>query len=131
MLVVDRARQTWEDRSFRELPDFLKAGDCVALNDTRVFPARLFGRRAGVHALAIGKKNPARHEYLQGEVEVLLIRPVSADGREWEALVRPGRKMRTGEIIRFEGGLEAEIVARREFGERTIRFRTDADVYEA
>src|SRR5262249_698464 len=56
-------------------------------------------------------------------------RPVSADGRDWEALVRPGRKMRTGERIRFGDGLEAEIIARGEFGERTIRFRGDADLY--
>ena len=50
MLVVDRARQSWEDRPFRDLPGFLGPGDCLVLNDSRVFPARLFGRRAGVNA---------------------------------------------------------------------------------
>jgi len=133
MLVVDRARQTWEDRQFRDLPTFLDAGDCLVLNDSRVFPARLFGHRAGVHALPIGKKNPARHEYLTGEVEVLLLRPVDSAATEWEALVHPGKKMRVGERVLFAEGLEAEVIARREFGERTLRFRTHAhpgDIYE-
>src|SRR5690348_4728175 len=74
MLVVDRQAGRWEDRAFRELPSFLGAGDCLVLNDSRVFPARLFGRRAGVAALPIGKNNPKRHEYLSGQVEVLLLR---------------------------------------------------------
>jgi len=129
MLVVDRKAGTWQDRSFRDFPSFLHPGDCLVLNDSRVFPSRLYGHRAGVHSLPVGKKNPARREYLSGEVEVFLVRPVSADGRDWEALVRPGRKMRTGERIRFGDGLEAEIIARGEFGERTIRFLGDADLH--
>jgi S-adenosylmethionine:tRNA ribosyltransferase-isomerase len=129
MLVVYRDSGHWEDRAFRELPEFLGPGDCLALNDSRVIPARLYGHRVGVRALPIGKKNPKRHEYLSGEVEVFLVRPVSADAREWEALVRPGRKMRTGERIRFGDGLEAEIVARGEFGERTVRFFGQDDLY--
>jgi S-adenosylmethionine:tRNA ribosyltransferase-isomerase len=99
------------------------------LNDSRVFPSRLYGLRAGVHSLPVGKKNPKRREYLSGEVEVLLLRPVSADGKDWDALVRPGRKMRVGERIRFADGLEAEIMARGELGERTIRFHYEGDLY--
>jgi S-adenosylmethionine:tRNA ribosyltransferase-isomerase len=129
MLVVYRGEGRWEDRSFRELPKFLGPGDCLVLNDSRVFPARLYGHRAGVHSLPIGKKNPARREYLAGEVEVFLLRPVSGDGRDWEALVRPGRKMRVGEVIRFGDDLEAEIMARGEFGERTIRFHGERDLF--
>jgi S-adenosylmethionine:tRNA ribosyltransferase-isomerase len=131
MLVLYRAEQRWEDRRFREFPSFLGPGDCLVLNDSRVFPARLFGHRAGVRSLPIGKGNPKRHEYLSGKVEVFLVRPVSADGREWEALVRPGRKMRVGERIRFgTDALEAEIVARGEFGERTVRFQCEGDLFE-
>jgi S-adenosylmethionine:tRNA ribosyltransferase-isomerase len=130
MLVLYRDEDRWEDRWFREFPSFLRSGDCLVLNDSRVFPARLFGHRAGVHALPIGKGNPKRREYLSGAVEVLLLRPVSADGRDWEALVRPGRKMRVGEQIAFDGGLESEIIARGEFGERTIRFSGDADLFQ-
>jgi len=118
MLVVDRASGAWNDRDFRDLPAFLDAGDCLVLNDSRVFPARLFGHRAG----------------RTGEVEVLLLRPVDSAAGEWEALVHPGRKMRVGERVRVADGLEAEVVARREFGERTLRFATDApsgDIYEA
>jgi S-adenosylmethionine:tRNA ribosyltransferase-isomerase len=131
MLVVHRGEGRWEDRAFRDFPQYLGAGDCLALNDSRVFPARLFGRRAGVRALPVGKKNPARHEHLTGEVEVFLLRAVSQDGRDWDALVRPGRKMRVGERIRFDGGLECEILAHGEFGERTVRFSGADDLFAA
>jgi S-adenosylmethionine:tRNA ribosyltransferase-isomerase len=130
MLVVYRDGQRWEDRRFRDLPSFLGPGDCLALNDSRVFPARLFGHRAGVRSLPIGKNNPKRREYLSGRVEVLLTRPVTGDRLTWEALVRPGRKMRTGERVRFCEDLEAEIVARGEYGERTLRFHPEGDIYE-
>jgi S-adenosylmethionine:tRNA ribosyltransferase-isomerase len=114
MLVLHRGEGRWEDRAFREFPEFLKAGDCLVLNDSRVFPARLLGQRVGG----------------SGRVEVFLLRPVSGDAKTWTALVRPGRKMRTGERVRF-AELEAEIVARDEFGERTVRFLYDGDIYEA
>jgi S-adenosylmethionine:tRNA ribosyltransferase-isomerase len=131
MLVVHRAEGRWEDRAFRDFPGYLRPGDCLVLNDSRVFPARLFGRRQGVGSLPIGKNNPKRHEHLSGEVEVFLLRAVSGDGRDWEALVRPGRKMRVGERLRFDEGLEAEIVARGEFGERTVRFSGTDDLFSA
>ena len=131
MLVLYREERRWEDRGFRELPQFLKSGDCLVLNDSKVFPSRLYGRRAGVHALPVGKGNPKRHENLSGTVEVFLLRPVSPDAKEWEALVRPGRKVRTAERITFDGGLEAEIISRGEFGERTLRFLTGRDVFLA
>ena len=129
MLVLHRDEQRWEDRMFREFPWFLGPGDCLVLNDSRVFPARLFGHRAGTLSLPIGKKNSKRHEYLSGSVELLLLRPVSADGKDWECLVRPGRKMRTGEMVRFASGLEAEIIGRGEFGERTVRFHAEGDLF--
>jgi S-adenosylmethionine:tRNA ribosyltransferase-isomerase len=131
MLVLYRNERRWEDRLFRELPQFLRAGDCLVLNDSRVFPSRLYGQRAGVHAVSVGKNNPKRWQNLSGDVEVLLLRPVSADAKAWTALVRPGRKMRTGERIRFSDELEAEIVGRAEFGERTIQFHYDGDLYDA
>ena len=131
MLVVYRDQGRWEDRQFREFPDFLRPGDCLVLNDSRVFPARLFGHRAGVRALPIGRGNPKRHEFLTGEVEVFLLRPVGADGRDWEALVRPGRKLPVGERITFCPDLEAEIIARGEFGERTLRFSGSGDLFTA
>ena len=131
MLVVDRAAGRWEDRRFRDLPSYLRAGDCLVLNDSRVFPARLYGQRAGVQSLPVGKNNPKVKENLSGRVEVFLLRAMPGDGREWQALVRPGRKMRVGERVRFEGGLEAEIVGRGEFGERTVRFLGEEDPWTA
>ena len=129
MLVLHRDSAVWEDRMFRDLPAFVGPGDCLVLNDSRVFPARLYGHRAGVRALPVGKNNPRRSEFLSGEVEVFLLRPSGEDPRDWDALVRPGRKLPVGERIRFSDGLEAEVIGRGEFGERTIRFHTDSDLF--
>jgi S-adenosylmethionine:tRNA ribosyltransferase-isomerase len=130
MLVLYRDQQRWEDRMFCEFPQFLGAGDCLVLNDTRVFPSRLYGRRAGIRALRVGKKNPARKQHLRGRVEVFLLHPSREDPYVWEALVRPGRKVYIGERVRFDQELEAEVMARGEFGQRTVRFRYDGDLYE-
>jgi S-adenosylmethionine:tRNA ribosyltransferase-isomerase len=131
MLVLYPDQQRWEDRQFRELPGFLGQGDCLVLNNSKVFPSRLYGRRDGVHSLPVGKNNPKRRQNLSGRVEVFLTRPVSPDRKTWEALVRPGRKMRTGERIRFDEYLTAEILARGEFGERTVRFNVEGDIFDA
>jgi len=114
MLVLYRREQRWEDRLFRELPTFLEPGDCLVLNDSKVFPSRLLGQRAGAHA--------------SGKVELLLLQPVTADAKTWIALVHPGRKLRTGERVQFDG-LEAEIIGRGEYGERTVHFRLDGDIF--
>lgn len=129
MLVLYRDQQRWEDRMFREFPSFLGPGDCLVLNDSRVFPARLYGRRAGVFAQRVGKKNPARKSHLKGRVEVFLLRPSADDSLVWQVLVRPGRKMRPGERIIFDGGLEAEILHWGSFGERTVRFHCDGELF--
>jgi S-adenosylmethionine:tRNA ribosyltransferase-isomerase len=113
MLVLHRTEGRWEDRQFREVPEFLRAGDCLVLNDSKVFPSRLFGHRAG----------------FAGVVEVLLISPMSADEKTWSALVHPGRKMRTRERVVFDGA-EAEVIGRGEYGERTLRFHYEGDFYE-
>jgi S-adenosylmethionine:tRNA ribosyltransferase-isomerase len=133
MLVVDRRSGTWEDRTFHDFPGYLHSGDCLVLNDSRVFPSRLNGRRE--HGAG-------------GRVEVFLTKQVSADGLTWEALVRPGRKMRTGERIIVsepqpsgsaapsvsggvsENALTIEILGRGAFGERTVRLRPEGDLYD-
>jgi S-adenosylmethionine:tRNA ribosyltransferase-isomerase len=114
MLVLYRREKRWEDRMFREFPQFLGAGDCLVLNDSKVFPSRLFGHRAG--------------EYASGKVELLLIHPVTDDAKTWTALVHPGRKLRTGERVQFDG-LEAEIIGRGEYGERTVHFRLEGNIF--
>jgi len=119
LLQLNRATGEFTDRLFAELPSLLRGDELVVLNNTRVIPARLFGRRAGVHSDPPSKAT--RREHLTGNVEVLLTRQIAAE--IWEALVRPGRKMRTGERVLFgDGQLEAEIVSRGELGARTLRF---------
>lgn len=130
MLYLRRDGGHHEDRAFSELPSLLRTGDLIVLNNSRVFPARLLGFRAGVHAQPVSQRNPAAGEFLRGQVEVLLTRHL--DEWEWTALVRPGRKIGVGEIIHFgESELEAEVIARADFGERTLRFKPVADFFEA
>lgn len=120
LLVLNRSAQTFEDRRFADLPDLLEPGDLLVLNNTRVFPARLLGRRRGTRAQPIGKGNPAAREYLTGEVELLLTRRESED--VWQGLVHPGRKIRTGEVLVFgDDELEAEVLDRGERGVRRVR----------
>ncbi len=129
MMVVDRASTGFEDRLFRELPQILKPGDLLVFNNTRVFPARLLGRRRGVTAQTIGKNNPAAREHLSAEIEVLLTRQESEN--TWQALVRPGRKVRTGEMIEFgDGELEGEVLGRGLYGIRRIRLSARAGTLE-
>ncbi|HEV2426427.1 MAG TPA: tRNA preQ1(34) S-adenosylmethionine ribosyltransferase-isomerase QueA [Terriglobia bacterium] len=120
LLVLDRSAQTFEDRRFAGLPELLQPGDLLVLNNTRVFPARLLGRRRGARAQPIGRGNPAAGEYLTGEVELLLTRRESED--VWQGLVHPGRKIRTGEVLVFgDGELEAEVLGHGERGLRRVR----------
>jgi S-adenosylmethionine:tRNA ribosyltransferase-isomerase len=112
MLVVDRATGTWEDRMFRDFPSYVHEDDCLVLNDSRVFPSRLYGRR----------------ENGTGRVEIFLTRQITAN--TWEALVRPGKKMRTGERVITSEDLSAEILGRGEFGERVVRLHPEGDLFE-
>jgi S-adenosylmethionine:tRNA ribosyltransferase-isomerase len=112
------------DRQFREFPDLLRPDDLLVLNNTRVFPARLYGRRGGLRAQAVSRRNPAARDFLHGRIEVLLTRQVSRELNEWECLVRPGRKIGVGEHLFFgeQDELQAEVIGRGSFGERRIRF---------
>jgi S-adenosylmethionine:tRNA ribosyltransferase-isomerase len=116
------------DRLFRDFPDLLHPGDVVVFNNTRVFPARLYGRREGARAQPVSPQNPAARDFLHGRVEVLLTRQLSIDPNDWECLVRPGRKIGVGECLLFGGQnqdkLQAQVLARGKFGERRIRFQS-------
>lgn len=110
LLVVDRRAGTFREDRIDGLPRLLEAGDLVVANDTRVFPARLIGRR-----------DPSG-----GAVECLLLRRL--DGDEWEALVHPGQKLKAGarmvfaDPVRAAGvGLRATVLERRYFGRRVVR----------
>ncbi len=176
-LVRDGGRV--KDRRFVELPEILRPDDLVVFNNTRVFPARLYGRRSGVRSQAVSSRNPAAKEFLKGRVEVLLTERLSAighrlsgetgsvwpgsatqvlgsetratqiqngsyaetekphsrklvaDSQVWNALVRPGRKINVGEKLFFGDNdeLRAEVIARGEFGERTLRFEAVEDFF--
>jgi len=130
MLLVNRAGGEWEDRSFREFPDLLRGDELIVVNNARVLPARLFGRRAGSHVHPVEGDNAGRPEHLQTPIEVLLIRQLATD--TWEALVRPGRKVPAGERIVFgEGELEAEALGRGDYGLRVLRFKCKTDFHDA
>ena len=131
MLHLSRPSGNWRDRAFREFPDLLRPGDVLVVNNTRVFPARLYGHRSGERAQPLSPHNPAAREFLRGRVEVLLTRQVSGDPNEWECLVRPGRKIGIGEHIFFGDPvqLEAEVIERGTFGERRIRFAPTTDFF--
>ncbi len=113
MLVVNRKGKGWIDSNFSAIEQYLDPHDVLVLNNTRVFPARLIGRR-----------NPTG-----GKVEVLLVRRL--EPRLWEALVRPGHRLTAGSRIDFAGGkLRAEIVASMEGGLRALRFDGDGTLEE-
>ena len=132
MLVLNRTTGAFSDGEFRHFPQHLRAGDVLVLNNSRVFPARLFGQRGGSRAQPVSARNPAARNFLKGRVEVLLTRQLG--GGEWEALARPGRKLGIGEKLTFaddsgEPLLEAEIVGRGEYGERKLRFEQASDFF--
>jgi len=108
MMIVDRASQTWRDSLFTELPEQLAAGDVLVINNTRVFPARLRGRRVP----------------FGGAVELLLA--CELEPKKWEALARPARRLRVGDKIEFgDGVLRARIADSLENGIRVIEFETN------
>jgi len=105
MLLLERSRQTFRDSRFAEFPTMVRAGDVVVVNNTRVFPARLYGRR----------------EPTGGRVELFLIREREND--VWEALARPARRLHAGAHLSFGGGrLRAEVLEELEDGRRLLRF---------
>jgi len=107
MLVVDRSTQTWRDANFTDLPSQLGRGDVIVINNTRVFPARLRGRRVP----------------FGGAVELLLAREIEPN--IWEALARPARRLRVGDKIELaEGALSAEITDALDNGIRVVKFET-------
>ena len=105
LLVLDKSTGAVEHRHFYDLPEYLHSGDCLILNNSRVLPARLLGRR-----LPGG-----------GACEILLL--IDRGDNVWECLVRPGKKLRKGAQVSFgEGELTAEIAEELPDGNRLVRF---------
>ena len=113
LIVLHKETGELEHRKFCSILDYLKPGDCLVLNNTRVIPARLFGEREGT----------------KGKVEILLLKRREND--IWETLVKPGKKARPGTKILFGGGiLTGEVLEIAEEGNRLIQF-TYEGVFEA
>jgi S-adenosylmethionine:tRNA ribosyltransferase-isomerase len=102
LLALDRSGPERHAR-VRDLPRLLRPGDLLVVNDTRVIPARLYGRRAG-----------------GGRMELLLVERLGA--REWDALLKPGKRARPGTAIELAPGLLAEVIAKGEEGRYRLRF---------
>ncbi|WP_243342986.1 tRNA preQ1(34) S-adenosylmethionine ribosyltransferase-isomerase QueA [Anaerococcus sp. AGMB09787] len=104
MLVLDRKTGEREDKVFYDIIDYLNPGDVLVMNDTRVIPARLFGHREGK----------------EESIEVFLLNNI--EGKKWEVLVRPGKKMKIGSQVIFSDDLSCEVIDIKEDGNRVIEF---------
>jgi len=114
LLVLDRASGTLAHRTFADLVDYVPAGDALVLNETRVFPARLLGRRA-----------------TGAPAEVFLLHPRGGDEKVWTALVRPGAKLKAGRRVEIGPALSVEILESTPGGERIVRLHTELGLTEA
>ena len=104
LMVLDPVEETIEHRHFYDLKEFLEPGDTLIMNDTRVMPARLMGWREGTG----------------GKVEVFLLRRI--DGDTWETLVKPGKKAKIGQVVRFSDELTCTVMEHTDFGGRIVKF---------
>jgi len=113
MLVLDRREQEWVDSSFKEFPRYLRTNDVVVVNNSRVIPARLIGQREGSG----------------GQVEIFLVREIKSD--VWEALVRPGARLKKNSRAIFgEGKLIAEMLDEPGAELRRVRFHCEGSFDE-
>lgn len=111
MLVVDREKQAWTDAAFRDLPNYCGPGDCLVVNNSRVIPSRLEGRRPG---------HP-------GRVEIFLVEELDPGQKHWRTLVRPARKLAAGSVVEIGPGFRVHVLEALERGERIVRLETVAD----
>lgn len=107
LMVLDRKTKQIEHKSFKDIIEYMEKGDCLVLNNTKVIPARLYGKIIGKEATK--------------EVEFLLLKQIEKD--TWEVMVRPGKKLRAGAKVEFgEGLLKSEILEVLENGNRKVHF---------
>lgn len=106
LMVLNRADRSIEHRKFTDIVDYFSKGDVLVVNNTKVFPARLYGNK---------EKTGAR-------IEVFLLRELNSESRLWDVIVDPARKIRIGNKLYFENGLIAEVIDNTTSRGRTIRF---------
>jgi S-adenosylmethionine:tRNA ribosyltransferase-isomerase len=109
LMVVDRDEQDVEHNQFKNLPDLFSEGDVLVINNTKVYPARLYGQK---------KKTGA-------DIEVFLLRELNPESRLWDVMVDPARKIRIGNKLEFDDDLMAEVIDNTTSRGRTIRFSFD------
>ncbi len=108
LLVLNREEKTIEHKIFKDIIDYLKPGDCLVINNTKVIPARLYGVREDTGA----------------NIEFLLLKRIEND--TWDVMVRPGKKLKTGAKVNFGNGiLKGEIKDVLENGDRIVEFKYD------
>ncbi len=125
LMVVHRSTETLEHKIFRDILDYIRPGDTLVVNDTRVIPARIIGHRKLRFDEALGKTVPTEST---APVELLLLRQHEQD--VWETLAGPGKRAKPGDVIEFgDGVMEAEVLSVIEGGCRMVRFtvKKDAD----
>jgi len=115
MLVLNKETGDLEDKIFSQITEYLQKGDCIVVNDTKVFPARMYGKK---------EKTNAR-------IEVMLLRELKADERIWDVLVEPARKVRIGNKIYFDNNkFYAEVIDNTTSRGRTVRFSYDGNLFD-
>ncbi|MBN8704753.1 MAG: tRNA preQ1(34) S-adenosylmethionine ribosyltransferase-isomerase QueA [Bacteroidetes bacterium] len=111
MMVLNRDKHTIENKIFKDVVGYFKSGDVLVLNDTKVFPARLFGYK----------------EKTDAQIEVFLLRELDHKNKLWDVVVDPARKVRIGNKIYFPENLVAEVIDNTTSRGRTIRFLHEGD----
>jgi S-adenosylmethionine:tRNA ribosyltransferase-isomerase len=115
LMVLNRASETMEDREFSEIVDYFSKGDCLVVNETKVFQARLFGKKEKTNA----------------KIEVFLLRELNAEENIWDVIVDPARKVRIGNKIFFDDGkLWCEVIDNTTSRGRTVRFNHKGDFFK-
>jgi len=115
LMVLNRVDESITEMGFSEITKFFKKGDCLVVNETKVFPARLFGRKEKTNA----------------KIEVFLLRELNKDENIWDVIVDPARKVRIGNKIFFdEGRLWCEVIDNTTSRGRTVRFNVVGDFYK-
>ncbi|MBZ0200552.1 MAG: tRNA preQ1(34) S-adenosylmethionine ribosyltransferase-isomerase QueA [Ignavibacteriaceae bacterium] len=115
LMVVNRETQELEVKTFNNVVDYMKAGDVLVVNETRVFQARLFGKKEKTNA----------------KIEVFLLRELNAEECIWDVIVDPARKVRIGNKIYFNDKLWCEVIDNTTSRGRTVRFNQPGNVYKA
>jgi len=115
MMVLNRADESIENRRFNDILDYLSKGDCLVVNETKVFQARLFGKKEKTNA----------------KIEVFLLRELNAEENIWDVIVDPARKVRIGNKIFFDDGkLWCEVIDNTTSRGRTVRFNHKGDFFK-